>query len=223
MHYYKKNIGDYFKKAGRLSMLQHGAYTLLIDSCYDRERFPTHEEAIDWTWASSKEEVEAVEFVLRKFFVLTDGLYVQGRIETELQTYKIGEIVNRLIAISREARKKKQAELAAACDSLRDEIKHDPLSKTHAAWTDVLEALLKTHEPPPNQELRTKNQEPRTIIKDKTLCPAASDEAPEPVATIFYPQGEIPEPKTPDQWADATIDALNHVADKACHATQTSP
>jgi len=29
MHYFKRNIGDYHKKAGRLSMLEHGAYTLL--------------------------------------------------------------------------------------------------------------------------------------------------------------------------------------------------
>ena len=46
MHYYKRNLGDYAKKAGRLSMLQHGSYTLLIDACYDREQFPTLEEAI---------------------------------------------------------------------------------------------------------------------------------------------------------------------------------
>ena len=48
MHYFKRNIGDYHKKAGRLSMLEHGAYTLLIDSCYDRERFPTM-DAVSYT------------------------------------------------------------------------------------------------------------------------------------------------------------------------------
>lgn len=176
MHYYKKNIGDYHKKAGRLSMLQHGAYTLLMDSCYDRERFPTHEEAIDWTWASSKEEVEAVEFVLRKFFTLIDGVYVQSRIHDELQSYKIGEIVNRLIAISREARKKKNTKLSTACDELRAEIKHDPLSKTHAAWTLLVEALIKQHEPAPNQEPLTKNQEPLTNIKEKESAQSSPSE-----------------------------------------------
>ena len=70
MHYYKRNLGDYAKKAGRLSMLQHGAYTLLIDACYDREQFPTLDDAIDWAWASSAAEIEAVEFVLRKFFIV---------------------------------------------------------------------------------------------------------------------------------------------------------
>lgn len=88
MHYYKRNIGDYAKKAGRLSILQHGIYTLLIDACYDREDFPSLEEAIDWTWAASVEEIEAVEFVLRKFFTLNDdGKYVQNRISEEIDEY----------------------------------------------------------------------------------------------------------------------------------------
>jgi uncharacterized protein YdaU (DUF1376 family) len=87
MHYFKKNIGDYHKKAGRLSMLQHGALNLLMDSCYDRERFPTRDEAIDWLWASSKEEIEAIDFVLAKFFTLEGTLYVQNRISEEIQEY----------------------------------------------------------------------------------------------------------------------------------------
>lgn len=88
MHYYKRNLGDYAKKAGRLSMLQHGAYNLLIDACYDREQFPTRDEAIDWAWASSPDEIAAVEFVLSRFFDLQDdGRYVQKRIEEELAAY----------------------------------------------------------------------------------------------------------------------------------------
>jgi len=88
VHYYRKNIGDYAKKAGRLSILQHGVYNLLIDACYDRECFPTLDEAIDWVWASSKEEIEAVGFVLRKFFSMdSDGKFMQKRIEEEVQAY----------------------------------------------------------------------------------------------------------------------------------------
>lgn len=89
MHYYKRNIGDYAKKAARLTILQHGVYNLLIDACYDRERFPTREEAIDWTWASTSEEAQAVDFVLRKFFTLDEktGVYVQPRIAEEIAEY----------------------------------------------------------------------------------------------------------------------------------------
>lgn len=89
MHYYKRNLGDYAKKAGRLSILQHGVYNLLIDACYDREEFPTTEEAIDWVWASTQEEEDAVRFVLKKFFTQgEDGKWVQGRIAEELEEYR---------------------------------------------------------------------------------------------------------------------------------------
>lgn len=109
MHYYKRNLGDYAKKAGRLSMLQHGSYTLLIDSCYDREQFPTLEDAIEWTWASTTEEVEAVKFVLSKFFTLEGGLYVQKRIQEEISEYHAKSETNKRIANERETKRKENS------------------------------------------------------------------------------------------------------------------
>jgi len=107
MHYYKRNLGDYAKKAGRLTMLQHGAYTLLIDSCYDRELFPTLEQALEWTWASTEAEIEAVKFVLSRFFELDkDGCYVQDRILVELLHYQKNADTNKRIADEREAKRR---------------------------------------------------------------------------------------------------------------------
>ena len=145
MHYYKRNIGDYAKKAGRLSMLEHGAYTLLIDACYDRERFPTEAEAIDWAWARSDAEIEAVRFVLSRFFVLTDGLYVQDRINDEVVQYQRNAETNARIATEREEKRRSRER------------------SVNGACKDV-------NEPPPNQEPRTTNQEPPTR-KDKTRKP----------------------------------------------------
>jgi uncharacterized protein YdaU (DUF1376 family) len=109
MHYYKRNLGDYAKKAGRLTMLQHGAYTLLIDSCYDREVFPTLEQALEWTWASTEAEVEAVKFVLSRFFTLDkDGQYVQERILEELLHYHKNADTNKRIAEEREAKRREK-------------------------------------------------------------------------------------------------------------------
>jgi uncharacterized protein YdaU (DUF1376 family) len=110
MHYYKRNLGDYAKKAGRLTMLQHGAYTLLIDACYDREVFPTLEKALEWTWASSEAEVEAVKFVLSRFFSLDkEGQYVQDRILQELLQYHTNADINKRIAIERETKRKEKS------------------------------------------------------------------------------------------------------------------
>ena len=140
MHYYKRNIGDYHKKAGRLSMLEHGAYTLLIDSCYDREQFPTLEEANDWAWARTDAELAAVKFVLSKFFTLEDGVYVQNRIKEELDEYKEKSEINSRIAQEREANRKKSKQDV-----------NEP-SRT------VNESCDKTHEPPPNHKPITNNQ-----------------------------------------------------------------
>ena len=134
MHYYKRNIGDYAKKAGRLTMLQHGAYTLLLDACYDREQFPTREEAIDWLWASSTAEIEAVDFVLSKFFNLVDGRFVQNRIQEELAEYHEKSLNNKRIAQEREAKRREKS------------TKRAPV----------------VNETPPNQEPITNNQEPIT-------------------------------------------------------------
>ena len=110
MHYYKRNLGDYAKKAGRLTMLQHGAYTLLIDSCYDRETFPTIDQALEWTWASTESEVEAVKFVLTRFFTLDkDGCYVQDRILQELLHYHKNADTNKRIADEREAKRREKS------------------------------------------------------------------------------------------------------------------
>mgnify|MGYP000483520556 CR=1 FL=1 len=134
MHYYKRNIGDYAKKAARLTMLQHGAYTVLMDSCYDREEFPTLEQAIDWCWASTQDEIDAVAFVLKKFFTLSDGVYIQDRIKSELDRYHENAATNKRIAKEREAKRRE--------DSTKRE--------------------QTVNESPPNQKPRTRNQEPET-------------------------------------------------------------
>lgn len=139
MHYYKRNIGDYAKKAGRLSMLEHGAYTLLIDACYDRERFPNEQEAIEWAWARSDAEIEAVRFVLSRFFVLIDGVYVQERIKEEIDAYARNAETNARIAREREEKRTKRTR-------------------------SVHEASPSEHEPPPNHKPLTTNQEPLTKL-----------------------------------------------------------
>lgn len=156
MHYYKRNLGDYAKKAGRLTMLQHGAFNLLIDACYDREAFPTLEEAIDWTWACSPEEVQAVEFVLRKFFELEGDRYVQKRIEKELNAYREKQDKNQQIARYREYCKTQKRR---KCDALDfDEwaqIDNETCEKRNETCTKRARDVEKTQ---PNHKPLTTNQ-----------------------------------------------------------------
>jgi uncharacterized protein YdaU (DUF1376 family) len=83
MNYYKRHIGDYAKKAGHLSVLEHGVYTLLLDAYYDREQAPTRAEALRQARARTPEEVAAVDAVLADFFTLDGDRYTQRRVEEE--------------------------------------------------------------------------------------------------------------------------------------------
>lgn len=165
MHYFKRNIGDYHKKAGRLSMLEHGAYTLLMDSCYDREKFPTEQEAIDWCWARSEAEINAVKFVLSKFFTLQGGIYVQQRIADEIEAFHAKSLKNQQIAIEREKAKRTK----------RAQDKHETCEEHHVYSTN--EHLTTNHKPltintnPPNPleggeaVQQKKERKPRTSLK----------------------------------------------------------
>ena len=154
MHYYKKNLGDYYKKAGRLSILQHGVFNLLIDACYDREQFPTLDEAIEWTWASTPDEVEAVEFVLKRFFTFTNGVYVQKRIKEELADYANQKIINSANGKKGGRPRKKQKDTDAEA------------KKTQSVLEETQSVNLET-EKKPNQKPLTTNQKPETRERDK--------------------------------------------------------
>lgn len=180
MHYYKRNIGDYAKKAGKLTMLQHGAYTLLIDACYDRERFPTLEDAMDWTWAETEEEKKAVEVVLRRFFKLVDGFYVQDRITEELESYRALSEVNSRIAKEREAQKRAN-------------------KSTNRAPV--------VHEPAPNHKPLTTNQEPLT---NNSVAKATGAKAPLTPDEIIFTYGVplLTNAGTPDKQARSFLGGL---------------
>lgn len=84
MNFYKRHIGDYIKKAGHLSLLEHGIYARLMDVYYTREAGIPEDKAARLISARSKEELQALANVLDEFFVLVDGLWTQGRCEEEI-------------------------------------------------------------------------------------------------------------------------------------------
>lgn len=97
MNYYKRHLGDYARKAGHLSMLEHGAYTLILDAYYDREQAPTKAEALRWARARNPEETQTVSTILQEFFFERDGRYYQQRVEDELEAAKAKAEHNRAI------------------------------------------------------------------------------------------------------------------------------
>ena len=88
MNYYERHLGDYAKDTGHLSILEHGAYTLLLDRYYSTEAGIPETQAFRLARARTPEEREAVETVLAEFFELVGGVWVNRRAEEEIEKAK---------------------------------------------------------------------------------------------------------------------------------------
>lgn len=84
MNYYERHLGDYAKDTAHLSMLEHGAYGLLLDRYYGTESGIPEAQAHRVARARTKEEKQAVDSVLEEFFTLTNGVWINTRSEEEI-------------------------------------------------------------------------------------------------------------------------------------------
>lgn len=85
--WYAHNIADYDSKTASLSIIQHGAYRLLMDHYY-RTGGPLEANASDLLRvcrAVDEAERAAVLWVLAKFFVERDGFYHLDRADEEIE------------------------------------------------------------------------------------------------------------------------------------------
>jgi len=132
VHYYKRNIGDYAKKAGHLSPLEHGVYNLILDAYYDSEKAPTRAEALRQARARTKHQVVAVDSVLAEFFKCVDDRFVQKRVEEEIEKFRERAKSNQKVAAERE-RKRRDSAQHESCTTRGDmvtnrEPNHKPLT-----------------------------------------------------------------------------------------------
>lgn len=90
MNYYNRHIGDYAAATRHLSILEHGAYTILLDVYYTTEQpLPVDvKQAARKAGARSKEDVAAVEGVLGEFFVLAADGWRHARCDAEIAAYQ---------------------------------------------------------------------------------------------------------------------------------------
>ena len=90
MHYFQKNIADYRKDTGHLSLLEHGVYNQLIDTYYlDEEPIET-QQVIRRLSIKTQEEKIALDNVLGDFFTQSDcgHFWTHCRIDSEINKYK---------------------------------------------------------------------------------------------------------------------------------------
>jgi len=87
LNFYKRFIGDYIRDTAHLSMLEHGAYTMLLDAYYATEKpFPNDMNTLYRICrAVKKEEKVAVFSVISQFFKLSaEGFYFNSRADIEI-------------------------------------------------------------------------------------------------------------------------------------------
>ena len=88
MNYYERHIGDYLKDTSHLSLLEHGVYTRLMDVYYTKESGIPAADVARLIGARSKEEKQALDVVLKEFFILNVDTYKQARCDREITRFK---------------------------------------------------------------------------------------------------------------------------------------
>jgi uncharacterized protein YdaU (DUF1376 family) len=84
VNYYERHLGDYARDACHLSIMEHGAYTLLLDRYYTTEQGIPQDQAHRVCRARSRDERAAVDATLAEFFVLVNGIWTNSRAEREI-------------------------------------------------------------------------------------------------------------------------------------------
>lgn len=89
MNYYEHHIGDYASSTRHLTMLEHGAYRLLLDLYYGTEKpIPVDPRKIfRLVVAASKAEQAAVKTILEEFFELRDDGWHNKRCDMEIMAF----------------------------------------------------------------------------------------------------------------------------------------
>jgi len=85
VNYYERHLGDYARDTAHLSILEHGAYNLLLDRYYATEQPIPADQAHRLARARTREERLAVDVILSEFFVLHEGCWVHNRVDAEIQ------------------------------------------------------------------------------------------------------------------------------------------
>jgi len=87
VNYYERHIGDYIRDTSHLSLLEHGAYTRLLDIYYARESGIPDDQAERLVCARTEEERAAVRAVLKEFFTLDGKVWRHARCDAEIAAH----------------------------------------------------------------------------------------------------------------------------------------
>lgn len=109
MNFYKRFMGDYGRDTADLSMMEHGAYNVILDTYYATggPLAPDMPSLYRIAKAFSAAERKAVEKVVERFFKIgPDGLRHNKRADEEITGHLEQSEANRAVAVAREAKRR---------------------------------------------------------------------------------------------------------------------
>ena len=166
MNFYKRYIGDYQRDTGHLSVLEHGAYTLLLDAFYATERpLPENKNTLyRLVRANTKREREAVDFVLSEFWSLEGGKWLNRRALTEIEKASAQAETNRRIAVERETNRSTNRSTKRGTNR---STKGQPIH-SHSQTTNT-----RRQTPEPKPQPKTSSHEPPVVVEVPPKLPTS--------------------------------------------------
>jgi uncharacterized protein YdaU (DUF1376 family) len=208
MNYYEHHLGDYAEATAHLSFVEDAAYSRCIRKYYASEKpLPSDVKAVQrLIGARSKEEREAVEVVLKEFFILLDDGWHNERCDEEIEHYLAGEPEREEKRANKDARvKRHREERARLFQLLRDAGHTAPWNASIAQLRNLLE---RTCNAPVTQPVTL--QVPLPVTEAET--PVTASQSPVP-----NHQSPVTSIKTPYSPPDDVLVVFEHWQREWCH------
>lgn len=166
INYYERHLGDYARDTAHLTMVEHGAYTLLLDRYYATEAPIPADQAHRVARARTKEERAAVDAVLSEYFVLSDDGWRNARCDKEIARFRELEPDREH---KRENAKERQKRARDARRDLFAKLRDHGIVPHYETSTSELRAHLSrvTEQSRARDATATSHQTPDTIPKEK--------------------------------------------------------
>lgn len=96
MHYYKFNVGNYYRRTHNLSLLEDLAYRRMLDTYYlDEKPFPNDIAKIARK-IGMRDSLDEVSIILEDYFLLQDDLWHNEKADEQIEAYQANAEVNKL-------------------------------------------------------------------------------------------------------------------------------
>lgn len=139
INYYERHLGDYARDTAHLTMVEHGAYTLLLDRYYATQAPIPTDQAHRLTRARTREERAAVDAVLAEFFTESPEGWRHSRCDAEIARFLEAEPEREQ---KRENAKERQRRARDRRRELFDELRSHGVVPPFDARTATLQAEL---------------------------------------------------------------------------------